>query len=181
MKKISLVMLALVLFAGISFSADKNSSSSAVKLGLGYSKISVNLGNGQGLGNVSLDQVAGRFWFSDNLGIDVSLGFKAGDAQTAILLGGSIIGKFIKVNKLDIYWLAGIAFGSYDPKVRGTNSLTVFRVKGGVGAEYYVLPCLSVLTEMGIAFQSASGNGNSFNDFGIFADWLPQAGIRYYF
>ena len=189
MKKFASVVLSLVLFVGVSFAAQsaktaKSSSSNSGKFAIGYSKLNINLGAASaaaGVGDVSLDQIAGRYWFNDDMGIDVTLGFRSGDAQSTVLLGGKIIGKFIKVNKLDVYWLAGLAFGSYDPKVNNMDSMTVFRIQGGVGAEFYVLPCLSVLTEMGLSFQTASGNGNTRSDFGIFADWLPQAGVRFYF
>lgn len=191
MKKFASVVLSLILFTGVSFAAQqaktqytKPSSSNSGKFGLGYSKLNINLGAAAaaaGVEDVSLDQIAARYWFSDDMGIDITLGFRAGDAQSTVLFGGKLIGKFIKVNKLDVYWLAGLAFGSYDPKIKNIDSMTVFRMQGGVGAEFYVLPCLSVLTEMGLLFQTASGNGNSKNDFGVFADWLPQAGVRFYF
>ena len=112
---------------------------------------------------------------------DVSLGFKTGDASTAVLFGAKMIGNFVKINKLKIYWLGGLSVGSYDPKQNGIKSSTVFRIQGGVGAEYYLLHCLSVLTEMGLRFTSLDGNGKNVNDFGVYVDWLPQAGIRFYF
>ena len=61
---------------------------------------------------------------------------------------------------------------------------TLIAVQGGVGAEYFILPNLSVLTEMGLRYVSANPDADGFDtvsDFGIFADWLPQAGVRFYF
>ncbi|MBR3627224.1 MAG: hypothetical protein IKN42_00075 [Elusimicrobia bacterium] len=195
MKKLSVVVMALLLCAGMSFAArggtssssgssskstSSSSSSSSGNFGIGYSKISIDAGR-FGNGNINLDQVAARYWFSDSIGADFALGFTTGDAQAAVLFSAKVIGSIFKVNKLTLYWLAGAGFGSYDPKVTGANSMSVVMINGGVGAEYYVLPCLSVLTEMGIRYTSVSANGTSFSQTGIFADWLPQAGVRFYF
>lgn len=175
MKKFSVAVLAMLLFVGVSFAGNQSNDSS--KFGLGYSKTEVSLVNQ----SASLDTIAGRFWFSEDLGIDVSFGFRTGDAEAVFLIGAKMVGKIIKVNKLDIYWLAGLAFGSYDPKEDGVDSISLFRLQGGVGAEYYLLPCLSLLTEMGVEYFSASANGTSNSEFGVFASWLPQAGVRFYF
>lgn len=193
MKKLSAVMLALMLCVSVSFAArgghggqapahksGGSSSSSSGKFGLGYSKISVDAGR-FGNGNVNLDQIAARYWFSDSIGADFGIGFTTGDAQAAVLFSAKVIGSVLKINKLTLYWLAGGGFGNYDPKIAGTNSMSVVMIQGGVGAEFYVLPCLSVLTEMGIRYTSVSANGTSFSQTGIFADWLPQAGVRFYF
>ena len=198
MKKLSAVVLSLMLCVSVSFAArggtssssssssksSSSSSSSSGKFGLGYSKFEVNTQQ-QGVGVVTIDQIAGRYWFNDDLGIDIQFGFGSGDLNTRFLVGGKIIGNFIKVNKLNVYWLAGLMFGSYTVKgIGGGQDITssVFGFQGGVGAELYVLPCLSVLTEMGIRYISVKPDGgNSVSDFGVFADWLPQAGVRFYF
>lgn len=201
MKKLSAVLLSLMLCVSVSFAArggtgsgsgsssskssSSSSSSSSGSFGLGYSKATFD--TGAFAGTVNVDQVAGRIWFNDNLGLDVQLGFGSGDANTRLLLGAKIIGNFIKVNKLNVYWLAGINFGTYKLKNAGLGGdldCSVFGIQGGVGAEYFVLPCLSVLTEMGLRYFSVDPDVNgmdSVNDFGIFADWLPQAGVRFYF
>ena len=170
-----LLVLAMFLCVGVSFCVQSKSN---VKFGLGYAKLNLDVPN---FGINSLDSVVARMWFSDSLGLDMSLGFTAGDSQTAVLFGAKIIGNFVKINKLNIYWLGSLSIGAYDPKQNGISSFTVFRIQGGVGAEYYLLNCLSVLTEMGMSFASFSGNGNSESNFGVYADWLPQAGIRFYF
>ena len=190
MKKLSAVLLSLMLCVSVSFAArggtassaksSKSTSSSSGKFGLGYSKISVDAGR-FGNGNVNLDQVAARYWFSDTIGADFAIGFTTGDAQAAVLFSAKLVGSIVKVNKLTVYWLVGGGFGNYDPKVSGANSMSVTMFQGGAGAEYYVLPCLSVLTEMGVRYTSVSANGTSFSQTGIFADWLPQAGVRFYF
>jgi hypothetical protein len=194
-KKFCVVVLTMLVFAGVSFceqlksnsnfnsnsncnSNSNSGSNSTIRFGLGYARTNVDVPR---FGMVDLDSVAARIWFTKNLGLDVSLGFKTGDASTAVLFGAKMIGNFIKINKLNIYWLGGLSVGSYDPKQNGVNSSTVFRIQGGVGAEYYLLNCLSVLTEMGLRFTSFSGNGKNVNDFGVYVDWLPQAGIRFYF
>lgn len=193
MKNLSVVVLAMFVFVGMSFgtqvqsksnlnsnssSSSSSSSDNAIRFGLGYAKANLDIA---GFGSNDLDSVAGRIWFNDNLGLDLSLGFKTGDARTAVLFGAKMVGNFIKINKLNIYWLGGLSIGTYDPKQDGIDSFTIFRIQGGVGVEYYLLKCLSVLTEMGIRFTSLSGNGDNVNDFGLYADWLPQAGIRFYF
>lgn len=200
MKKLSAVVLSLMLCVSVSFAArggtnsssssssnssSSSSSSSNGSFGLGYSKFQVDTG-GQFVGVVTFDQIAGRYWFNDDLGIDIKLGFGSGDTNTRMLVGANIIGNFIKVNKLNVYWLAGLDFGNYKLKnagpFGGDVDCSVFVVQGGVGAEYFVVPCLSVLTEMGIRYISVKPDGgNSMSDFGVFADWLPQAGVRFYF
>lgn len=177
MKKLSVVMLAMLLFVGGVFAANSSKESKgSSKIGLGYAKTSI---SAAGVTN-DIDSVACRFWFDKDLGIDVSLGFNAGDSNSTIFVDAKILGNFIKVNKLNIYWFGGIGFGNWDPKINGADSATIFRIKGGVGAEYYLLPCLSLLTEMGLRFSSISA-GENVSDFGIYADWLPQAGVRFYF
>lgn len=196
MKKLSVVMLSLMLCVSMSFAArggrsdnygsssSSSSSSSSGQFGIGYSKVSFDTGRNFA-GDVSFDQIAGRYWFGDNLGIDVKLGFGSGDLNTRILVGANLIGKIKTISKLNIYWLAGLSFGSYKLKnqgIGGDTDCSIFAVQGGVGAEYYVLSCLSVLTEMGIRYISVKPDGgNSMSDFGVFADWLPQAGVRFYF
>jgi len=199
MKKLSAVMLALMLCVSMSFAArgghggnnyggsgsSGKSCSSGGQFGLGYSKAGYDT-NIQGIGNVSFDEIAMRYWFSDNLGIDVQLGFGSGDINTRILVGAKLVGKIKQISSLRLYWLAGFNFGSY--KVKGQGPLaqdqdnSILAVQGGVGAEYFIIPCLSVLTEMGIRYISVKPDGgNSVSDFGVFADWLPQAGVRFYF
>ena len=197
MKKLTAVVLSLMLCVSVSFAArggsgsssssSKSSSSSSSKssgsFGLGYSKMTVR----SDLYNQSydFDQIAGRYWFSDTMGIDVKLGFGSGEANSRLLVGANIVGKFINVNKLNVYWLVGLNFGNY--KIKGTmtdTDISLFGFQGGVGAEYFVLPCLSVLTEMGIRYTSIKPDvtgAKTDTDFGIFADWLPQAGVRFYF
>ena len=193
MRKLSVVVMALLLCVGMSFAArggtssssgssskssGSSSSSSSGNFGIGYSKIDINVG--QFGNNVGLDQIAARYWFSDSFGADFAIGFTTGDARAAVLFSAKVIGSIVKVNRLTVYWLAGAGFGNYDPK-NGGNSMSVVMIQGGAGAEFYVLPCLSVLTEMGIRYTSVSANGTSFSQTGIFADWLPQAGVRFYF
>ena len=203
MKKLSAVVLSLMLCASVSFAArggtsdsssyssssksSSRSSSSSGKFGLGYSKVEVDTGL-NGVGWVYCDQVAGRYWFNDDLGIDVKLGFGSGDATTRILLGANLIGTIKDYNNLKIYWLAGLSYGSYKMKEFFMNGddldVSVLMVQAGFGAEYHILPCLSVLTEMGLRYVSANPDvdgWDSVSDFSVFADWLPQAGVRFYF
>ena len=199
MKKLAAVVLSLMLCVSVSFAArgghgsnnyggsqKSSKSSSSGKFGLGYSKAEFDTGNWDGV--VGINEVAGRYWFSDSFGIDVKLGFGSGDATTRVLVGANIVGTIKDFNSLKIYWLAGLSFGSYKVKEYFTNGddldVSLMGVQGGFGAEYFVLPCLSVLTEMGIRYVSVKPDVNgadSINDFGIFADWLPQAGVRFYF
>ena len=201
MKKLSAVAIALLLCVNVSFAArggsgsssgssyksTSSSSSSSGKFAIGYSKAEFDTRN-WGAGTIGVDEVAGRFWFTDSIGIDVKLGFGTGDGDTRVLVGGNVIGNIKQFNSLKIYWLAGVSFGSYKLKEYFNNGddldITVICVQGGVGAEYFILPNLSVLTEMGLRYVSANPDvdgWDSVNDFGIFADWFPQAGVRFYF
>ena len=199
MKKLSAVVLSLMLCVSMSFAArgGSNSSSSSQKksssssssstgsFGIGYSKANFNqaVSGVNDAPDLSFDEVAGRYWFDDKLAIDVQLGFGSGDATSRFLIGGKVIGNVVSLNNLNVYLFGGLAFGSFTLKTGpGDQDASVFSINGGVGAEYYVLPCLSVLTEMGIRYISIKPDGgNSFSDFGVYADWLPQAGVRYYF
>lgn len=193
MRKLSVVVMALLLCVGMSFAArggtgsssgsssskssSSSSSSSSGSFGIGYSKVSVNAGP---LGNVGVDQIAGRYWINDEIGLDFGLGFSSGDAEAAVLFSGKFLYSFINRDKLKVYMLAGIGFGNYDPK-NGGNSVSVFMAEGGLGIEYFVVPSLSLLTEIGLRYGSVSANGNSFSQFNTVGDWVPAAGVRFYF
>ena len=204
MKKLSVVVLSLMLCVSMSFAArggnsnssssssqkkssSSSSSSSSGSFGLGYSKVTIdNVVTGVNNLSVSFDEIAGRYWFDDKIAIDAQLGFGSGDATSRFLIGGKVIGNVVTLNNLNVYLFGGLAFGSFtlknaDPLGRDID-YSIFLIHGGVGVEYYVLSCLSVLTEMGIRYWSVKPDGgNSMNDFGLYADWLPQAGVRYYF
>ena len=171
MKKTVLFLAVLFFATGLSFGAEKKEN---VKFGLGYSQLVINNNNN----DIAISQAAGRVWFNDTLGADFTLGFQNGttngQSNNTFLLGGKILGKIVSVKSLDIYWLAGLNFGS--TSVAGESS-SLFRLCGGVGAEYYLLPSLSLLTEVDISYFSQKDN----NQFGIFASWVPQAGVRFYF
>jgi hypothetical protein len=201
MKKLSAVVLSLMLCVSMSFAArggsssssssssqkkssSSSSSSSSGSFGLGYSQVNFNQSI-NGVGNISFafDEVAGRYWFDDKLAIDVQLGFGSGDATSRFLIGGKVLGNVVSLNNLNVYLFGGLAFGSFTLKTGPQDQdFSLFSIHGGVGAEYYVLPCLSVLTEMGLRYISVKPDGgNSLSDFAIYAEWLPQAGVRYYF
>jgi hypothetical protein len=171
MKKAALIIAGLFLAVGLSFGAEKKEN---VKFGLGYSQLIINNNNN----DIAVSQAAGRVWFNDTLGADFTLGFQNsstnGQSNNTFLLGGKILGKMVSVKSLDIYWLAGLNFGS--TSVAGESS-SFFRLCGGFGAEYYLLPSLSLLTEIDMSYISQKDN----NQFGIFASWIPQAGVRFYF
>lgn len=192
MKKLSAVVLSLMLCVSVSFAArggsgsssgssskstsSKSSSSSSGDFGIGYSRM------GARVVNVSLDQIAARYWISEEIGIDLGLGFSSGDAEAAVLFSGKFLYSFINKDKVKFYLLAGIGFGNYeDKRTWNSQSQSVFLAEGGVGIEYFVIPCLSVLTEIGLRYGSVSANGNSNSQFNTFGDWIPEAGVRFYF
>ncbi len=201
MKKLSAVVLSLMLCVSMSFAArggsnsssssqkksSSSSSSSSGNFGIGYSKVTIDtIVTGANNLSASFDEIAGRYWFDDKIAIDAQLGFGSGDATSRFLIGGKVIGNVVSLNNLNVYLFGGLSFGSVTIKNVGMGGAdqdaSLFLISGGVGAEYYVLPCLSVLTEMGIRYWSIKPDGgNSMNDFGLYADWLPQAGVRYYF
>ena len=167
--------------------SSSSSSSSSGSFGIGYSKVTIDtIVTGANNLSASFDEIAGRYWFDDKIAIDAQLGFGSGDATSRFLIGGKVIGNVVSLNNLNVYLFGGLSFGSVTIKNVGMGGAdqdaSLFLISGGVGAEYYVLPCLSVLTEMGIRYWSIKPDGgNSMNDFGLYADWLPQAGVRYYF
>ena len=191
MKKLSAVVLALVLCIGVSFAATNTkksnksaSNSSEGSFGIGYSKLALSQTISGAQIEYSVDEVAGRYWFDDKLAIDVQLGFGSGDVTSRFVIGGKVIGNAVSIDNLNVYLFGGLSFGSITLKndSGGDQDASIFLISGGVGLEYYVLPCLSVLTEMGIRYWSVKPDGgNTMNDFGVYADWLPQAGIRFYF
>lgn len=171
MKKTISVLAVLFFVAGLSLAAEKKED---LKFGLGYSQLVINNNNN----DVTISQAAYRIWFNDTLGADFTLGFQngttGGQSNNVFLLGGKILGKVVSVKSLDIYWLAGLNIGS--ASVAGESS-SLFRVCGGIGAEYYLLPCLSLLTDLELSYISQKDN----NQFGLFASFVPQAGVRFYF
>ncbi len=201
MKRFAVVAMALVFCVGVSFAArggvgsnnygssqkksssSSSSSSSCGNFGLGYSKTTIS-SDWYGM-SFDFDQIAGRYWFNDTMGLDAKVGFGSGEANSRFLLGANLIGKFVNVNKLNVYWVVGVNFGSLTMKGGATDTdISLFGFQAGVGAEYFVLPCLSVLTEMGIRYTSVKPDvtgAKTDTNFGIFADWLPQAGVRFYF
>ena len=197
MKKLSAVVLSLMLCVSMSFAArggssssssssqkkSSSSSSSNGSFGIGYSKLALSQTISGAQIEYSFDEIAGRYWFDDKLAIDVQLGFGSGDATSRFLIGGKVLGNVVSINNLNVYLFGGLSFGSFTLKTGPQDrDVSLFIISGGVGAEYYVLPCLSVLTEMGIRYWSVKPDGgNSMNDFGLYADWLPQAGVRFYF
>jgi len=120
MKKLVLVALCLVLFVGISSSAETQVISTKTettyaqpqvtsiqtettfigKFALGYSQIPVPGTNNTDANNVP--SFAGRYWFNENMGIDVTLGFQSGDGDDIVLLGGKFLAKIYNVKNLDI-------------------------------------------------------------------------------
>ena len=189
MKKLSAVVLSLMLCVSVSFAArggtgsssssssssKSSSSSSSGKFGIGYSRM------GSRVVNVTLDQIAARYWINNEIGVDFGLGFSSGDAESAVLFSGKFLYSFINRDKVKLYVLAGVGFGNYDPKTFGGQSMSLFMAEGGLGIEYFVIPCLSLLTEIGLRYGSASANGNSVSQFNTFGDWVPEAGVRFYF
>jgi len=185
MRKLALSVLCLILFVGISYSAQtqaiskKTETKPIEKFALGYSQIPVPGTNNTNSNNVP--SFAGRYWFNEKTGIDVTLGFQTGDGDDIFLLGGKFLAKIYNVKNLDIYCLGGIQFGSVTVNNGvGNSSETALRLMGGVGAEYYILPCLSILTEVGLCFEIINSDP-SVSQFKVFADWIPQAGVRFYF
>lgn len=171
MKRTALILAALFFVASLSLAEVKKED---IKFGLGYSQLIINNNNN----DIAVSQAAYRIWFNDTLGADFTLGFQNGttngQSNNIFLLGGKILGKIVSIKSLDIYWLAGLNFGS--TSVAGESS-SLFRLCGGVGAEYYLLPSLSLLTELDLSYISQKDN----NRFGLFASFVPQAGVRFYF
>jgi len=176
MKKTALFCLVSLMLGGVSFAADKVDKPSP-KYGVGYQIVQMNDNLGGDLGMLS-----GRVWFDDTLGMDVGLGFRAGDEPDVFMASGKILGKIYTVKNLDVYWHGGLALGTASDVVVNNkkDDLSMFRLSGGVGAEYYVLPQLSLLTEVGVAFERI-GSPVSSSQLMTFADWIPQVGVRYYF
>jgi len=171
MKKAVFVSVLLFCSVAASLASDEKEN---VKFAVGYSQLTV----ANNTEDTSVSQAAARVWFNDTYGADFTLGFQNnnvnGQSNNVFVLGGKMLGKVISLKSLDVYWLAGLNFGS--ASVAGESS-SLFRISGGAGVEYYILPRLSLLTEIEIAYLSQKDNDR----FGIVAGWVPQAGIRLYF
>ncbi|MCL2335704.1 MAG: hypothetical protein FWC57_06535 [Endomicrobia bacterium] len=125
-----------------------------------------------------IPSLTGRYWFNDTVGTEGFFGFTSGDSEDSFIMGVKGLGIIESYKTLNVYVSATFAAGAADFKgASGSATNTMFKVAAGVGAEWFVLDNLSLSTEIGLGFFNCT---NISKQFGFYADWLPQAGVRYY-
>ena len=125
-----------------------------------------------------IPSLSARYWVNDEVGIEGIAGFTTGDSEDSFILGAKALGILKSYNSLNIYVSALIAAGTANFKSPGGSGVnTMFKAAAGVGVEWFVLDNLSLSTEIGFGFFNCT---NVSKQFGFYADWLPQAGVRYY-
>jgi hypothetical protein len=116
-----------------------------------------------------------RFQMDYLWSIEGALGFSTGDNEDAFLVGGKAIYLLKTYNKLDVYATGFVQVGTKENAYEDNKGF--FRAGLGGGVEYFIIPQLSISTELGLAFDSY----DSKSSFATFASWLPEVGVRYYF
>jgi hypothetical protein len=149
----------------------------AGKIGMGFNFISYRGFNGQD----TAPALAARFWFDDNVGIEGTFAFSSGKHSDLYYVGGKLLAIVKNYKTLNLYasFFGGFGDASNNPNDEDASAF-IFKIGAGLGVEWFVLDHLAVSTECGLAFLSNS-NSNVGNSFGVYADWLPNAGIRFYF
>jgi len=144
-------------------------SESSERLGIGF--------NSQ-LSLVGVNTISVRYW-QDMIGFDGMLGFSLGDPNKYFDLGGKVLFAIKKEQNMKLYGfgLLGIENASRNPVTGEDKSDTSVTFAGGLGAEFFLqgLPNLGFSTELGVGYNSTS------KIFGTVGNWIPNAGVRYYF
>ncbi|MBN1823199.1 MAG: hypothetical protein JW803_02650 [Endomicrobiales bacterium] len=154
-------------------SAKKSSGNGEGKIGLGYtaSLATSNLPNV----NLTLGNVAFRYWSPGSMGFEGLFGFNQGDDIKLTNFGGKILAKIEEKPNVCLYGFGIVEICSYSVKSADISD-TETVIGGGVGAELTIpgIPNLTFLTEMGLL------NANKAKVTRTFGEWIPTAGVRYY-
>jgi hypothetical protein len=121
-----------------------------------------------------------RYWIDDNVGIEGILGFSSGEFSYLYYIGGKLVTIVKNIKSLNVYASFFGGFGEAKNSRYDEDAAYIYKIGAGLGIEWFVLDCLSISSELGLALSSNS-NSNVGNSFGIYGDWLPQAGIKLYF
>lgn len=179
MKKLLLVSLTVLICTTLGFARDGQQKAPASSY-KSYSNSRIGVGFNSQLSQAGVNSVSVRYWADDRIGFDGMLGFALGDNNKYFDLGGKILFVLRKEQNASIYGfgLLGIENASTkNPFTGDTTSDTGVTVAGGLGAEFFLtgLPNLGFSTELGLGYNSTS------KIFGTFGNWIPSAGVRYYF
>ena len=180
MKKLILSALLIAVVAVSGFAASHKAadfkSLNGGKFAVGY------IHNGFGLSSVGLNSagsLAVRYDLgsvADNLSVEGSFGFVAGDSPDFFAVGVKGIYDLQKYSSFDLYVFAGSDYVSADSG-NLTGSVSSFTLSAGAGIEYFIAQNLSLSTELGL--EASFGDNNT--SFGTFGNWLSNLGVRYYF
>lgn len=172
MKKLLAVLFLSVFIASPAFSQQSQTAAEYVAgtISVGFAMITT-----QGVLDDDIPTLNVRYWFDKRVAAELYGGFAAGDTEDSFIIGGRALAIIQSFRNINVYASVSGAFGTVKYDEEGTNGF--FKVAAGAGVEYFVLHNLSVSAEAGIGFFDAA---NHSKQFGIYADWLPQIGIRYY-
>jgi hypothetical protein len=149
----------------------------AHKFAIGFNYITYRGFSGQG----EVPALSVRYWLDDYVGLEGDLGFSSGKQNNLFYFGTKLIAIIKNYKALNIYALAFGGYGTAENNpVKEVDSAYIYKVGAGLGAEWFVLDNLSISSEIGVALFSNS-NSDIGNSLEIYADWIPRAGVRFYF
>ena len=120
------------------------------------------------------DALALRVALNDLLSLEGSFGFRAGDGDGELIVGGRALYVLKKYNDFNVHAFGGLNIGYVDPEFGDAS--TVVRPTVGAGIEYFLAYNLSISAEMGVAANFRK----DFNFVSTYSDWLSVFGFRYY-
>ncbi|MDR3243692.1 MAG: hypothetical protein LBT79_02970 [Elusimicrobiota bacterium] len=173
LKKTVLFVSLISLFSVYGFAQEfgyKKAQNLAQNFAIGLSMI-----DSQGVLSSEIPAVTVKYWFDNKTAVEAAFGFTAGDRQDIAYGSGKLLAIIKNYNSLNFYALAFAGFGS--SKYSYDSAKGILNLGAGFGVEWFVLDNLSISNEIGIAYFDRADDANQL---GIFADWIPKAGIRFY-
>ncbi|AKL97896.1 hypothetical protein [Endomicrobium proavitum] len=176
MKKVILTLLFVSLLVSPLFAAqNKSSNTSGVNMegmfALGYSNFNLGI---DGAGNFST--IAARYWISPTFGIDGGIGFAAGDGNSAFAFQAKALTVLKNYSKVLNVYAAGNLGVVNVSLAQDASSTSLFTIGAGLGVEWFVVDNLSLSAELGLRLLTGSG----FTQFGTYAGYFPEIGLRLY-
>ncbi len=172
MRKLIIAALFCTIAITNAFSQEQTAAENVAQtVSVGFSMVST-----QGVLSNDIPSLNVRYFFDSNVAAELFAGFSTGDTEDSFIIGGKAIALIQSFKNLNVYAAVTGACGALKYGNRGaTNGF--FKVAAGAGIEYFILNNLSISAEAGIGFFDAA---NISRQFGVYADWLPQVGLRYY-